>query len=133
LKEEALDRTIWRHRFGGGFGPVVRQNTEWMNEWLLISWTSISLSKGLCYMQLIISIRSLQNTYNSTMVLVKLWPISTKITFGWQRCVKLQEIGIPFIPAFRVRSRFCGFLTALLRWHAKFGSGQRMSRDFCKS
>ena len=30
LKEEALNRTIlvWRHRFGGGFGPVVRQNTE---------------------------------------------------------------------------------------------------------
>ena len=28
LKEEALDRTIWRHRFGGGFGPVVRQNNE---------------------------------------------------------------------------------------------------------
>ena len=28
FKEEALDRTIWRHRFGGGFGPVVRQNTE---------------------------------------------------------------------------------------------------------
>ena len=28
LKEEALDRTIWRHRFGGGFAPVVRQNTE---------------------------------------------------------------------------------------------------------
>jgi len=28
LKEEALNRTIWRHRFGGAFGPVVRQNTE---------------------------------------------------------------------------------------------------------
>ena len=28
LKEKALDRTIWRHRFGGGFGPVVRQNNE---------------------------------------------------------------------------------------------------------
>ena len=28
LKEEALDRTVWRYRFGGGFGPVVRQNTE---------------------------------------------------------------------------------------------------------
>jgi len=28
LKEEALNRTIWRHRFGGGFGPVVRQNIE---------------------------------------------------------------------------------------------------------
>ena len=28
LKEEALHRTIWRHHFGGGFGTVVRQNTE---------------------------------------------------------------------------------------------------------
>ena len=32
LKEEALNRAIWRHRFGGGFGHVVRQITEWMNE-----------------------------------------------------------------------------------------------------
>jgi hypothetical protein len=24
LKEEALYRTMWRKRFGGGFGPVVR-------------------------------------------------------------------------------------------------------------
>jgi len=31
LKEEALDCTMWWHRFGG-FGPVVRQITEWMNE-----------------------------------------------------------------------------------------------------
>ena len=28
MKEEALDRTMWRNCFGGGFGPVVRQNTE---------------------------------------------------------------------------------------------------------
>ena len=28
LKEEALDRTMWRNRYGGGFEPVVRQNTE---------------------------------------------------------------------------------------------------------
>jgi len=28
LKEEALDRTMWRNRFGGGFEHVVRQNTE---------------------------------------------------------------------------------------------------------
>jgi len=27
LKEEALDRTMWRDGFGRGFGPVVRQNT----------------------------------------------------------------------------------------------------------
>jgi hypothetical protein len=31
LKDEALDRTMWRARFGRGFGPVVRQAT-WMNE-----------------------------------------------------------------------------------------------------
>jgi len=28
LKEEALDRTLWRNHLGRGFGPVVRQNTE---------------------------------------------------------------------------------------------------------
>ena len=28
LKEEALDRTMWRNRFGRGVGPVVRQITE---------------------------------------------------------------------------------------------------------
>jgi len=28
LKEEALDRTIWRARFGRGFEPVVRQTTK---------------------------------------------------------------------------------------------------------
>ena len=28
LKEEALDRTMWRAGFGRGFGPVVRQATE---------------------------------------------------------------------------------------------------------
>jgi len=30
LKEEALDRTMWRACFGRGFGPVVRQTTKWM-------------------------------------------------------------------------------------------------------
>ena len=25
MKEEALDRTMWRNRFGRGFGPVFRQ------------------------------------------------------------------------------------------------------------
>jgi hypothetical protein len=28
LKEEALDRNLWRTRFGRGYGPVVRQTTE---------------------------------------------------------------------------------------------------------
>ena len=28
LKEEALDHTMWRARFGRDFGPVVRQTTK---------------------------------------------------------------------------------------------------------
>jgi hypothetical protein len=35
LKQEALDRTVWRAGFGRGFGPVVRQTAECMNEVLL--------------------------------------------------------------------------------------------------
>jgi hypothetical protein len=30
LKEEALDRTMWRARYGRGFGPVVRQTKNEM-------------------------------------------------------------------------------------------------------
>jgi hypothetical protein len=36
LKEEALDRTMWRVRFGRGIGPVVRQTTKLMNEYIHI-------------------------------------------------------------------------------------------------
>jgi len=32
LKEKALDRSMWRARFGRGFGSVVRQTNKWMNE-----------------------------------------------------------------------------------------------------
>jgi hypothetical protein len=32
LKEEALDRTMWRAHFERGFGPVARQTTKLMNE-----------------------------------------------------------------------------------------------------
>jgi hypothetical protein len=28
MKEEALDRPMWRARFGRGFGPVVRKTTK---------------------------------------------------------------------------------------------------------
>jgi hypothetical protein len=33
LKEEAVDRTVWRGGFGRGFGPVVRQTAKWMDEY----------------------------------------------------------------------------------------------------
>jgi hypothetical protein len=32
LKEEALDSTMWRARFGSGFGPIVRQAAKGINE-----------------------------------------------------------------------------------------------------
>jgi hypothetical protein len=36
VREEALDRTMWRAGFGGVFGPVVRQTDKYTNElgWL---------------------------------------------------------------------------------------------------
>jgi hypothetical protein len=34
LKEESLDRSLCRSPFRRGYGPVVRQTTEWMNEWM---------------------------------------------------------------------------------------------------
>ena len=43
LKEEALDRTMWRARFGRGFGPVVRQTTKWMNTHSYKVFTHISV------------------------------------------------------------------------------------------
>jgi len=33
LKEAALDLTMWRARFGRGFGPVVRQTAKWMKRY----------------------------------------------------------------------------------------------------
>jgi len=34
LKEEALDQTMRRARFGRGFRPVVRQTTKWMKSYM---------------------------------------------------------------------------------------------------
>ena len=42
LKEEALDRTVWRARFGRGFGPIVRQTNELINSW----WTQSFQTRG---------------------------------------------------------------------------------------
>jgi hypothetical protein len=52
FKEEALDRTRWRTRFGRGYGPVLRQAKEWMNDRLrLPSMNQLSIidkNKGTC-------------------------------------------------------------------------------------
>jgi hypothetical protein len=44
LKEEALDRTMWRARFGRGFGPVMRQTTKWMNSDLIAPFYGVFIS-----------------------------------------------------------------------------------------
>ena len=36
LKEEALDRSMWRARFGRGFGPVVRQTSIRNKQWIVL-------------------------------------------------------------------------------------------------
>jgi hypothetical protein len=38
LKGEALVPTLWITCYGRGYESVVRQTTEWMNEWLWIMW-----------------------------------------------------------------------------------------------
>ena len=35
LKEEAVDRIMWRDCFGRGFGPDVRQTAKLINEFIL--------------------------------------------------------------------------------------------------
>jgi hypothetical protein len=32
LREEALDRNVWRNQFGRGYGPLVRHTAGWLNE-----------------------------------------------------------------------------------------------------
>jgi hypothetical protein len=44
LKEEALDRTLWRTRFGRGYGLVIRQTTEWMVSYCANTWPCPSSS-----------------------------------------------------------------------------------------
>jgi hypothetical protein len=34
---------MWRTRFGRGYGPVVRQTTEWMNEWMFQLYSFMTL------------------------------------------------------------------------------------------
>ena len=44
LKEEALDRTMWRNRFGRGFGPVVWQITDDDDDYYIMFTEIIALS-----------------------------------------------------------------------------------------
>ena len=75
LKEAALDRTMWRARFGRGFGPVVRQATKWMNECchftrlLLTAWVATWRNRGLA----LSSSRKWFNSQNSLLLRELYW------------------------------------------------------------
>ena len=87
LKEEALDRTMWRNRFGGGFGPVVRQNTEW---WMNIYWRNIRL-KFLSEQITWIFYRFLE-VFAKFVVVVAI--IIIKLTWIWATCWLLPVLHI---------------------------------------
>jgi hypothetical protein len=61
LKEEALDRTMWRARFGRDFGPVVRQTAKRMN-WVDTRWQQYSTR---------LHTNSTQNTVNGKYITIK--------------------------------------------------------------
>jgi hypothetical protein len=67
LKEEALDRTMWRACFGRRFGPVVRQTTKWVNEWIIVMYH---------YPRLLSSQSSLSSVLNSVLGCVGVLPLS---------------------------------------------------------
>jgi hypothetical protein len=50
LKEEALDRTQWRTRFVRGYGAVIRQTTEWMRMYQMLTLCNRELRKETDYM-----------------------------------------------------------------------------------
>jgi hypothetical protein len=51
LKEEALDRTLWRIRFGRGYGPVLRQTAERMEEFIYIdlNYDTVNIHVYMCH------------------------------------------------------------------------------------
>jgi len=48
VKEEALDRILWRTHFGSGYGPVIRQTSWWWWWWRRRRlWWYLTIYKGL--------------------------------------------------------------------------------------
>jgi hypothetical protein len=66
LKEDALDRTLWRTCFGRGYGPVVRQTTEW--KWIL----------GHMWLQVLVGTLILL-----AFLLLHTWKIAFNISYFW--------------------------------------------------
>ena len=61
------DRAMWRNRFRGGFGPVVRRNTEWMNDMSLVRWRSF------CKGEIVVVYPHLKWTIMNDIIQYNLW------------------------------------------------------------
>jgi hypothetical protein len=74
LKEKALDRTLWRTPFGRGYGPVVKQTTEWMN----VTHTHVGAVRWGTALQAecVIEIFHWHNPSGCTMALRSTWPLT---------------------------------------------------------
>jgi len=46
LKEETLEITQWKTRFGRRYGPPVRQTTGWTNEWVNAIFVTVQTSQN---------------------------------------------------------------------------------------
>ena len=101
LKEEALDRTKWRNRFGGGFGPVVRQNTELMNMYMYNTDTYVTI---LCCLHLQCKKKIFSDVFIPLYINCHLYFYSSifQVYFYPWRCIKCSLILI------------CTFLTFLV-------------------
>ena len=62
LKEDALDRTMWRARFGRGFGPVVRQTAKLMTTKPVLTRFHVPLNMTLYVVQSYFVIHESNNT-----------------------------------------------------------------------
>jgi hypothetical protein len=49
LKKEALDRTLWRTRFGRGYGPVVRLTAYWWHVPILMEIIPLYFNKSMAF------------------------------------------------------------------------------------
>jgi hypothetical protein len=86
LKEEAVDRTLWRTRFGIGYGPVVRQTTEWMNEWMNKYLILSSILYGFCVANIWILVVKIVKYVRYCLNLVKMHGISRVETGNIEFC-----------------------------------------------
>jgi hypothetical protein len=94
LKEEALDRTVWKNRFGRGFGPVVSQTEYWMNEF--------RTCRYLCHLSWFLCTRPAnQPTLTAVALCIKRFDIPSveSVTEPWRNLIRGNVVHIRYHPS----------------------------------